>query len=149
MEKIIVHTIGITKQKEKHIFQIVLPENTEAITGIGATSDKTRVLEGGFWPKIERSTGTLQLFVADTGEHLFSDNPKAFFGPTKMQMFDEVFPIRALPSYKTKFGLLDTWQPVHTTIIDGYYKDMVGNVSENTDYNIRIYVRVKLRKPCI
>lgn len=148
MERIIVHTIFISKPKEKRIFQIALPENTEAITGIGVTTDKTRIYVGGAWQKIERSAGTLQLFAADSGEHLFSDDLKAIYTPCKMQVFDQVFPIRTLPSYKTKFGLMDTWQPVHTTIIDAYYKDLIGYVSETTNYTIRIYVRVKLSMPC-
>lgn len=145
MEKIIVHTIAITKLKEKHLFQISLPENSEAITGVGATSDKARVNVTGEWQKLQRSSGILQLFVADTGEHFFTDDPKAIPTPCDVQPFDQVFPIRDVPSYKAKFDLLNTWQPVHTTIVDGYYKDLIGNVSTSTNYNIRIYLRIKLR----
>lgn len=145
MEKIIVHTIHISKQREKHIFQIALPENTEAITGLGSTTDATKVVSYGGWDKIERASGTLQLYAADTGEHLFSDDPRVHIDPPQNQMFDDIFPFRKLWAYKTKFGLLDTWQPVHTTIIDGYYKDFLGAITEVMNYNIRIYIRLKLR----
>jgi len=145
MEKLIVHTIHISKQREKQLFQIALPENTEAITGLASTSDATKVVGGGGWDKIERSSGTLQLYAADTGEHLYSDDPKVYFWPPLTQMFDDIFPFRELWSYKSKFGLLNTWQPIHTTIIDGYYKDFLGNYTEVMNYNIRIYIRLKLR----
>lgn len=148
MEKIIVHSVKITKPKEKNIFQIVLPENTEAITGLASTTDKSRIMVGGKMEKVDRASGTLQLFAADTGEHLFSDNPKVVNSPCWMQPFDMVFPIRAVPLYKTHFGLLDTWQRVQTTIIDAYYMDLIGYVIEDFNYTLRVYVRVKLRKPC-
>lgn len=143
MEKLIIHTIRITKLKEKHIFQIALPENTEAVTGFGVTTDQYS-LNGVPGGKIERSTGILQLFASDTGEHLFTDDPKNTFTPTKIQAYDELFGHR-IWSYKSHFGMLDTWQPIHTTILDGFYRDFMGDIAYENSYNLRIYVRLKLR----
>jgi hypothetical protein len=143
MEQVIIHMIHITIPKEKHLFQITLPENVAAITGIGTTADRYKV-NGIDSVKFERSAGTLQLFAADTSEHLFSDDPKNTYEASKIQRFDEFFEHKVW-SYKGKAGLFDTWQPIHTTILDGYYQDLIGNVTEDIDYYLRIYLRLVLR----
>ena len=144
MEKLVIHKIGISKAKEKHTFQIYLPENAEAITGIFVTTDRYQIT-GVATNKVERSTGILQLFASDTGEHLYSDNPKNTFSVTREQATDEIFSHK-LWTYCTNMGMLDTWQPVSTTILDGFYQDFVGTLTESVTYNIRVYLRLKLRK---
>lgn len=143
MEKLIIHTIQITKKQEKQLFQIVLPENTEAITGVGVTCDQFMINQIGF-SKIERQAGTLQLFAADTGEHIFSDNPHTVYKPTDFQKFDQILFARQIWIYKTHFGMLNTWQRVTSTLIDGFYRDEVGTVLDSVNYKVRIYLRLKL-----
>ena len=143
MERLFIHTISITKPKEKNTFQINLPESAEAITGIFVTADKYKIF-GIPDPKAERSTGILQLFASDTGEHLYSDNPKNTFMVPGEQTFGEVF-THKLWSFASNMGMLDTWQTIHTTVLDGFYRDFVGALTDTVNYKVRIYLRLKLK----
>jgi hypothetical protein len=143
MEKLIIHMLTITKKKEKHSFQILLPENARAITGIAVTVDQYLIWKPGFF-KMEREAGLLQLFASDTGEHIFSDNPHATFRPIEYQWFGDELAFGQLWTWKEKFELLSTWQPVTSRVIDAYYKDTAGKIMDEVNYNVRIYIRLKL-----
>lgn len=138
-----IHTINIKQKREKQLFQISLPENAESITGIAVTCDQYMIFKTGF-VKVERQAGTLALFSADTGEHIFSDNPRAAFAPPTWQKFDEVSFDRQLWLTNKHFAMLDTNQPVSCTLLDGFYHDEVGKLLDEVNYNVRIYLRLKL-----
>lgn len=142
MEKFIVHRIRITQKQEKKIFQIILPDNTHAITGIAAGCDAYLIpVEGE--EDIQRPVGTLTLFVPDTGEQIYSDNLHACFAPATWQKFDEVSFDRKLWLTKVPFKMLETHQQASCTFIEGFYQDEVGDVLSTVNYTVRIYLRLK------
>lgn len=143
MEKQVVHILNITQLKEKRSFQIILPENAIALTGIAVTCDLYLISKIGF-PKIERQTGRLRLFSADTGESIFAANIHASFSLPAWQKFYEPSFVRQLFMISKPKFLLETNLPVTSTLIDGFYQDEAGKLLDTLDYNVRIYLRFKL-----
>jgi len=147
MEKIIVHKITITKSLEKILFQIRLPDNAEHITGIATSCDVHFINIYGL-PKIQREAGIIRLFVSDTGEKIFAQQLHASYRIESWEKIGEYhLPIKPF-SWKANFSLLNTYQPVRNTVIDGFYQDRTGNhVESESGYNVRIYLRLKMMEP--
>ncbi|HTF02411.1 MAG TPA: hypothetical protein VK826_00235 [Bacteroidia bacterium] len=148
MEKIIVHTIRITRSFEKNLFQILLPENAESITGIAASCDIHLVNVTG-QPKIQRESGYLHLFISDTGEKMFAQILHASYRIEAWEKIGEQHLVIQQFSWKTNFEMLATCQPVQNMVIDGFYEDRVGADVEEDElsYNVRIYLRLKMKQP--
>src|ERR1044071_5641890 len=72
MEKVIIHTLDIEVSEQKINFQILLPENLNAITGISASSNLNSVDDPTI-DYVRPGIGFLHLHVADTGDELFSE----------------------------------------------------------------------------
>lgn len=147
MEKFIVHTLSIKERFQKKLFQILLPENAESITGIAVTCDKHFINVGG-QPKIQREAGYLRLFVSDAGERFFAHTLYASFKVEKWEKVGENHIDTQQWWWRTNYEMLDTFQPVDSTLIDGYYEDRVGVLlTDNIDYTVRIYLRLKMQQP--
>ena len=146
MEKLIIHTVDVTAGMQKILFQILLPENAEAITGIAATCDRHRIHPGGA-PNVEnRLAGMLHLFASDTGDKFFAQSLHGVASPPNWQTIGDRSLINGLWGWKQKFELLDTYQPTANLLIDGFYQDSGGAVILSTvKYKVRIYLRLKLK----
>jgi hypothetical protein len=147
MEKIIIHTVTVSKAREKILFQILLPENAEAIIGIATSCDRYKIYADGI-PNVENTlAGILRLNVSDTGDKFFSQSLHGVAAPPSWQTIGENFSAFGLWSWKGKFEFFDTNQKTENTIIDGFYQDSVGEIM-TTDfiYNVRIYLKLKLKE---
>jgi hypothetical protein len=144
MEKTIIHTIPISIKLEKVLFQIVLPENTEAIVGIAITSDlllseDDMIVEAGL----------LRLYMADTGDKLFSESVKSISALPDYQMtrLKNALDISIVPANKC-FDFMETYQPAEETLVEGIYQDFAGVKFHGAfSYNVKIYLRVKMIQP--
>jgi hypothetical protein len=144
MEKVIIHTLSITKRFDKKLFQILLPENAQAITGIAVTVDK-HFINVPPNPKIQREAGMLRLFVSDTGEKLFSQLLHASYRVEPIEGLGENYRDLQQWWWRSNYEMQDTWQRVESTVIDGYYEDRVGVLQvDNINYKVRIYLRLKM-----
>jgi hypothetical protein len=144
MEKIIIHTVTIKTKLAKNLFQIVLPDNTEAITGIAVLNDVHKI------PFVQMGdVGKIRLHVADTGDKFFSQVLQAFYNTPSFQRYgliDNTF--LSMISYKNHFEFEETYQRGENTLIEGYYEDIVGTkLSDAFEYHVRIYLRLKMQKP--
>jgi hypothetical protein len=145
MEKTIIHNITIATKLEKSLFQIVLPENAEAIIGIAVICDLLIADED-----IQISeAGVLRLFVADTGDKFFSESvnsisafPKYQFTGNKFALDNSIVPAKKCSEW------METYQPAQGTLIEGAYEDYAGVKFHGTfSYNVKIYLRVKMTQP--
>ena len=147
MEKLIIHTVTVTQPLEKILFQILLPENAEAIVGIAATCDRHTIHIGGILYVQNRLAGIIRLNVSDRADKFFSQSLHGVNMPPSWQTIGEDFSSGGLWSWKSKFELMDTYQPTANRIIDGFYQDSVGEIIDSDfTYNVRIYLKLKLKE---
>lgn len=146
MEKVIIHTVDVTAGKQKILFQILLPEDAEAITGIAVTCDRYEIYAGGSPKKENRVAGILHLFMSDTGDKLFSQTLHGVALPPYWQTIGDKNLVLGLWDWKKQFEMLDTYQPTENLLIDGFYEDGVGTiVLDGVEYKVRIYLRLKMK----
>ncbi len=149
MDKIIIHHLRITQKLEKQLFQILLPENAIAITGIAVTVDK-HVVKVGFESINNMMIGMIHLKNADVGDRFFAQDVHALNEPPEYEITGESFPYTKSYFRITFPEMLETYQPVTSTILDGFYEDTAtggdGGASYGS-YNVRIYLQLKMPKP--
>lgn len=137
MDKIVVHTLQITKAKEKQLFELMLPEDVSLLTGIEISSSR----HGFFIPPrrfANRAVGIIRLFVADDGDCIFSEMLRGDQSIPSWEAMGEFIPPtpwnqkEPLPPFLTK-------QFTKATVINGFYEDMVGEVGyASPDYTVTI-----------
>ncbi|CAN5729362.1 hypothetical protein BH11BAC7_BH11BAC7_21340 [soil metagenome] len=141
MEKIIIHTVTIKTKLAKKLFQVVLPENTEAITGIAILNDVHKI------PLVEMGdVGRIRLHVADSGDKFFSQVLQAYYLTPSFQRYGLIDGFyMTMISSKNQFEFAETYQPTENTLIEGYYEDIAGaKLSDAFEYHVRIYLRLKM-----
>ncbi len=146
MEKFIIHQLTIIQQSEKQLFQIYLPENAIAVTGIDVSCDK-HIYRVGMEAIQNAAIGFVRLFVADTGHKLFSKNLHAVSELPQQEIIGEEFTAPKLYSNMNKSEMFKTYQPVLSTIIEGFYEDLTTGVGGSyPSYKVRIYLRFKMQQ---
>jgi hypothetical protein len=137
MDKIVIHTVAVTKPKQKIHFDILLPENASLLTGIEVSTNRQLILaHKKKYP--HRAVGVLRLFVADDGDCIFSQMLHADHSIPKWEATGEPFAatlwnqLEMLPPFLTK-------QFTKATLVNGFYEDMVGDVIvANPNYTVKI-----------
>lgn len=138
MEKVLVHTEKITKKKQKHLFQIPLPENAKEITGVKAT-----IFPSTFRFTPHKHGGDLHLAIPDEGDVFFTDEIYLTTGHPMIEdaRIDMDWNSRAAWWQGAKYEPFSIKLAPETTFIEGYYEDAI-NTTFNSDrtYTLRIYL---------
>ncbi len=142
MSQIILHKEVIDKPNKKVVFQIKIPSNVKAVTGVmfGA------ILKGdtGIMP-FKRHSGELQLNIPEKRGVFYSESLR--IQGMNDYIFEPIGQLGLIVSSQwihkgTKWEFEDIHIPVEHTIIDGFYED--GNPFLNgAYYELNIYLRLE------
>ena len=176
MDKVLIHKVSVSDSTRIILFDILLPENYPALSGISATAimDKPSGIvivpppppppgagsggEGGSGgeegsvggrediPAANIPLGLLRLFIADNGDELFSEAVYSTNRKYPHELIGEEFTIEKVPFVNSHYYPLFTNLDTQTRIINGFYHDSILS-SEGLSYTVFIYLHFENQLP--
>lgn len=143
MEKVIIKTFAVSPLKRTLLFDILLPENYPALTGISVSTNKYIIAE--LDPGTNIPIGTLRLFMSDCGDELFSE---AVFANAKEPEFSAIgsyFTTERIYNFQKQYCPFKTKINTEVTLINGFYQDDILSIAGGT-YTISIYLHFENEK---
>lgn len=140
--RIIVHKETIDKPGKKVVFQIKIPPDVKAITGV-MFGVPLRGETGGL--PFNRHSGELRLSIPDKRGVFFSESLRVA-GITHW-FYSRLGKIGLIESHQwihmgTKWEFEDMYVPVEQTIIEGYYEDE-NPIIRGAFYDVNIYLKLE------
>ena len=158
MDKVLIHKVLVSDSTRIILFDILLPENYPALSGIsvsafmnapeevpivppgaGAGGGEGAGVGGGMVANSNPPLGLLRLFIADTGDELFSEAVYSTSTKYPHEMIGEAFTIENVPFVDSHYYPLFTKLDTQTRIINGFYQDLILS-DEGLSYTVLIYL---------
>ena len=141
MRRIVIHRELIDKPQKKVMFQIKIPQNACAITGIMVEAG----LKGttGIVPYLAQC-GVVTLSVPDKTEVFYSKNVKLEYGTLRPYPSIAQQGLEASNSWVhkgTKWDFESIYVPTNRTILEGFYQDEEP-FTRGAIYEVKIYLQI-------
>ncbi len=146
-------TLPITKVFQRIRFQIRVPENLYAITGIVATVSLAELaVKKGIDPG--HCAGSLSLALPDKGDVVFNDEVRLGHHDF-LDFFEKIVQANPAPNFfwfsATRYSYFDTFYKIKDALIEGYYESYFRPLAVpepgRTFYKLNIYIRYITKEP--